>query len=43
MGIYRVSLLTKKHRVFNDLEAFDRQYHEVENQGYIYKTVFCSH
>lgn len=28
--------------VFNDLEAFDRQNYEVECQGYIFKTVFCS-
>ena len=28
--------------VFNDLEAFDRQYHEVECQSYILKTVFCN-
>jgi hypothetical protein len=37
MGIYRTSLLTKKHKVFNGLETFDREYHEVENQGYIFK------
>jgi hypothetical protein len=36
------SSLTKKIKVFNELEAFDRPYHEVENQGYIYKTVFCN-
>lgn len=28
--------------VFNDLEAFDRQYYEVECQSYIFKTVFCN-
>lgn len=28
--------------VFNDLEAFDRQYYEVEHQSYILKTVFCN-
>ena len=35
-------LLTQIPKFFNYLEAFDRQYYEVENQGYIYKTVFCN-
>lgn len=28
--------------VFNELEAFDRQYYEVERHGYIFKIVFCN-